>query len=51
MADYIANFLIFYEPPEIAHIDNSKEFKGTYLLLLKRFSMRIINGRPHQPQT
>ena len=32
-------------------MDNGKEFKGAALLLLKRFGIRIINGRPRRPQT
>ena len=32
-------------------MDNGKEFKGAVLILLKRFGVRIINGRPRRPQT
>ena len=51
VADCVANFLMFYGPPEIAHMDNGKEFKGACLMLLKRFGIRIINGRPRRSQT
>ena len=51
VADTLAIFFICFEPPEIAQIDNSKEFKGAYLLLLKRFNIQIVHGRPRRPQT
>ena len=40
-----------FGPPEIAQMDNSKEFKGVCLILLKRFGIRIVHGRPRRPQT
>ena len=40
-----------FGPPEITQIDNSKEFKGVCLILLKRFSIYIVHGQPRRPQT
>ena len=51
VADCLENFLMFYGAPEITQMDNSKEFKGVCLMMLKRFGICIINGRPRQPQT
>ena len=51
VADCLANFLMFCGEPEITQADNGKEFKGACLILLKRFSIRIINGQPRRPQT
>ena len=44
VANAVANFIMCFGPPEVAQMDNSKEFKGLYLILLKRFGIRIING-------
>ena len=41
---------MFYGPPELAQIDNSKEFKGMCLILLKRFSIYVVYGQPRYPQ-
>ena len=51
VADALATFLMCFGPPEIAQMDNGKEFKGACLLLLKRFGIRIVHGRPRRPQT
>ena len=51
VANALAIFLGCFGPPEIAQMDNGKEFKGVCLLLLKRFGIRIIHGRPRRPQT
>jgi len=31
--------------------DNGVEFKGVLLILLKKYGIKIINGRPRHPQT
>ena len=51
VADALAIFLMCFGPPEIAQMDNGKEFKGICLLLLKRFGIPIVHGRPRRPQT
>ena len=51
VTDALAIFLMCFGPPEIAQIDNGKEFKGVCLLLLKRFGVRIVHSRPRRPQT
>ena len=51
IADCLANYLMFCGEPEIAQLDNGKEFKSACLMMLKRFGVRIINGRPRRPQT
>ena len=40
-----------FGPPEIVQMDNGNKFKGLALILLKRFGICIINGRPRSPQT
>ena len=50
IADCLANFLMFCGPPEIAQMDNGKEFKGICLILLKRFGIHVVYGRPRHPQ-
>ena len=44
-------FLMCFGPPTVAQMDNGKEFKGLCLILLKRFGIPIVNGRPRRPQT
>ena len=51
IADSLSNFLMFCAEPEILQMDNGSEFKGVCLMLLKRFGIRVINGRPRRPQT
>ena len=36
---------------EILQSDNSKEFKGTCLELMRRYGIKVINGRPRTPRT
>ena len=50
IADCLANFLIFCRPPELAQMDNDKEFKGMCLILLKGFGIHVVYGRPRHPQ-
>ena len=51
VANALAIFLMCFGSPQIAQMDNGKEFKGVCLLLLKRFGIRIVHGRPRRPQT
>ena len=51
VADCLANFLMFCGEPELIQMDNGSEFKGVCLMLIKRFGIRVINGRPRRPQT
>ncbi|RFU23827.1 hypothetical protein B7463_g12510, partial [Scytalidium lignicola] len=38
-------------PPKIVQCDNGKEFKDAFLILLRKYGIRIINGKPRSPQT
>jgi len=51
VADALAMFIGFFGYPEIIQCDNGREFKGVLLVLLKQYGIKVINGRPHSPQT
>lgn len=51
VADALAVFIGFFGHPEIIQCDNGREFKGVLLVLLKEYGFKVINGRPHTPQT
>ena len=51
VAFWISIFIWHYGMFNICQYDNGKEFKGACLILLKRYGIRVINGRPHSPQT
>lgn len=36
---------------EILQSDNGTEFKGIYLELMRRYGIKVINGRPRTPRT
>jgi len=47
----IAQWLGIVGIPKILQCDNGKEFKGVLLVLLKKYGVKIINGRLRHPQT
>lgn len=51
VANALTNWLSHFGPPKILQCDNGSEFKGALLLLLKRYGIPIINGRPRHPET
>jgi len=51
VADAIAIWVGQFEPPAILQCDNGREFKGVLLILLKRYGVKVINGRPRTPST
>jgi len=51
VADAIAEWIGHFEPPEILQCDNGREFKGVLLILLKKYGVKVINGRPRTPST
>ena len=51
MADSIAIWIEQVEPPAILQCDNGREFKWVLLILLKRYGVKVINGRPQTPST
>jgi hypothetical protein len=51
VADAIAEWIGHFEPPEILQCDNGRELKGVLLILLKKYGVKVINGRPHTPST
>lgn len=51
VAFWINIFIRHYGMFDICQCDNGKEFKGACLILLKRYGIRVVNGRPRSPQT
>lgn len=51
VADAIAVWIGYFEPPAILQCDNGKEFKGVLLILLQKYGVKVINGRPRTPST
>ncbi|RFU28623.1 hypothetical protein B7463_g7723, partial [Scytalidium lignicola] len=51
IAQAFAQFIMAFLPPKILQCDNGKEFKGALLILLRKYGIRIINGKPRSPQT
>jgi len=51
VANCIAQWLGIVGIPGILQYDNGAEFKGFLLILLKKYGIKIINGRPRYPQT
>jgi hypothetical protein len=47
LADWICTFGI----PEITQCDNGKEFKGLCLALIRKYGIKLINGKPRCPRT
>jgi len=51
VAACIAQWLVVVGIPRILQCDNGVEFKGVLLILLKKYGIKIINGRARHPQT
>jgi len=51
VAKCIAKWLGTVGISKIIQCDNGKEFKGGLLILLKKYGIKILNGRPRHPQT
>ena len=51
VADVIAMWIGMFEPPVILQCDNGGEFKGVLLILLRKYGIKVINGRPRTPTT
>ena len=51
VADVIAMWIGIFEPPVILQCDNGGEFKAVLLILLRKYGIRVINGRPRTPTT
>jgi len=51
VAACIAQWLGVVGIPRILQCDNGAEFKSVLLILLKKYGIKIINGRARQPQT
>jgi hypothetical protein len=51
VAAAVAEFIKHFYPPGLIQCNNGKEFKGALLILLRRYSIQIINSSPRQPQT
>jgi hypothetical protein len=51
IADCLVLFIQAFYPPKILQCDNSKEFKGAVLILLRKYRIKLINGVPRTPQT
>jgi len=49
VAKCIAEWLGTVGIPKIIQCDNGKEFKGILLILLKKYRIKILNGRPRHP--
>lgn len=51
VARCIGQWMRLFAVPNILQCENSREFKGVLLVLLKNYSVKIINGSPQHPQT
>lgn len=51
VANAMANWLSHFGLLKILQCDNGGEFKGALLILLERYGIQIINGRPRHPQS
>jgi len=51
VANCIAQWLGIVGIPRILQCDNGAQLKGVLLILLKKYVIKIINGRPRHPQT
>lgn len=51
VADTIAVWIGHFEPPESVQCDNGREFKSVLLILLKKYGVKDINGRPRTSST
>ena len=51
VSEKLALWIGLFGPPHILQCDNGTEFKDTVLLLLKKYGIKVLNGRPRHPQT
>ncbi|RFU28490.1 hypothetical protein B7463_g7831, partial [Scytalidium lignicola] len=51
ISEAFAQFIMAFLPPKIVQCDNGREFKGALLILLRKYGIRVINGKPRSPQT
>ena len=51
VAKCIGEWIGMFGVPKIIQCDNGTEFKGVLLILLKKYGVKILNGRPRHPQT
>lgn len=51
VARCIHEWITAFGIPEIIQSDNSTEFLGVYLELLRIYRIKVINGRPRTPRT
>ncbi|RFU30752.1 hypothetical protein B7463_g5574, partial [Scytalidium lignicola] len=51
IAQAFAQFIMAFLPLKIVQCDNSKEFKGAFFILLRKYGIRIINRKPRSSQT
>jgi hypothetical protein len=50
IAEAFTQFIAAFLPPKIVQADNSREFKGVLLILLRKYRIQIINGAPRSSQ-
>ena len=51
VSEKLALWIGLFGLPHILQCDNGTEFKDTVLLLLKKYGINVLNGRPRHPQT
>jgi hypothetical protein len=51
VADVIAPWNGHFEPQEILQCDNGRELKAVLLILLKKYGVKVVIGRPRTPST
>ena len=51
VAKCMGQWIGMFGVPKIIQCDNGTEFKGVLLILLKKYGIKILNGRPRHPQT
>ena len=51
VSEKLALWIGLFGLPHILQCDNGTEFKDTVLLLLKKYGIKVLNGRPRHPQT
>ena len=51
VSEKLALWIGLFGPPPILQCDNGTEFNDTVLLLLKKYGIKVLNGRPRHPQT
>ena len=51
VAKCVGEWIGMFGVPKIIQCDNGSEFKGVLLILLEKYGIKILNGRPRYPQT